>query len=83
MLRAVEIAVLICLSYSIVAINTIAISKRNYRWTGVSSVLWLIVNFFVVKHIAEANSARELVGYVLGGVSGDFLGIFISNKFNL
>ena len=83
MLEAVEIAVLICLSYSIVAVNTIAIAKRNYRATGISSVLWLIVNFYVVKHIAEANSTRELIGYVIGGVSGDFLGIFISHKFDI
>jgi hypothetical protein len=83
MLRAFEIAVLITLSYSIVAVNTIAISKRKYRATFFSSLLFMIVNFFLVKHIAEAQSVSEFFGYCVGGVSGDFLGIWISEKFGV
>ena len=77
------IAVLICLSYSIVAVNTIAIAKTKYLPTFVSSLAFMIVNFFLIKHIAEAKSTEEFIGYCVGGVGGDFLGIWIAKKFNI
>ena len=83
MLGGIEIALLITLSYSIVAINTIAIAKAKYFPTFCSSLAFMMVNFFLVKHIAEAKSTGEFVGYCIGGVSGDFLGIWISKRFKI
>lgn len=83
MIGGVLIGLLICLSYSIVAVNTIAISKKKYLATGISSILFMMVNFFLIKHIAEAKSTSEFIGYCIGGVSGDFLGIWISRRFDI
>ncbi len=83
MLAAITIGLLITLTYAIVAINTIAISKGKYLPTFISSLGFMVVNFFLIKHIAEAKSTSEFIGYCVGGVSGDFLGIFISKRFKI
>lgn len=83
MLKAIEISALICLSYTIVAVNMIAIAKAKYLPTLISSTLFMIVNFFLIKHVAEAKTTWEFIGYCIGGVSGDFLGIWVSKKFKI
>jgi hypothetical protein len=83
MISGITIAILITLSYSIVAVNTIAISKGKYLPTFISSLGFMIVNFFLIKHVAEAKSTNEFIGYCVGGVGGDFLGIWISKRFNI
>lgn len=82
-MRGIVVGVLICLSYSIVAVNTIAIAKRRYLATGISSAAFMVVNFFLIKHVAEAKNTSEFIGYCVGGVAGDFLGIWLSKRFNI
>jgi hypothetical protein len=82
-MQAAVVGLLICLSYSIVAVNTIAIAKRRYLATGISSLGFMVVNFFLIRHVAEARSTSEFIGYCIGGVCGDFLGIWLSKRFNI
>ena len=74
----VQIALLIFLSYTIVAINTCAIAKARYLPTFLSSVSFMCANFFLIRHVAEAKTREEFLGYLIGGVSGDLAGIAIS-----
>lgn len=83
MMSGFLIALLITMSYSIVAMNTIAISRKKYVATGVTSLIFMVVNFFLIRHVAEAKTVDEFIGYCVGGVAGDFLGIYLSNKFNI
>jgi len=82
-MQAAVVGLLICLSYSIVAVNTIAIAKRRYLATGISSLGFMVVNFFLIRHVAEARSVNEFAAYCIGGVCGDFLGIWLSKRFNI
>ncbi len=49
MLKAIEIAAPICLSYSIVAVNTISMTKQKYLPTFISSSLFMVVNYFLIN----------------------------------
>jgi hypothetical protein len=83
MTAGLVLASLIFLSYSIIAVNTCAIAKARYLPTFISSTAFMCVNFFLIRHIAEARSWREFIGYLIGGVSGDLFGIYLSKKWNI
>ena len=80
---AILLGLSIAVSYCIVAVNTIAITKRKYLPTFISSTLFMMVNFYIIKHVADAQTTREFIGYIIGGVVGDFLGIWVSKQFNI
>lgn len=80
MLAALIIGLLTFFTYTILAINTAAIAKHNYRGAFVTCMLFMIVNFFFLRHVAEANSMIEFIGYMVGGLGGDMMGIYISKR---
>jgi uncharacterized membrane protein YjjB (DUF3815 family) len=80
MAEAVQIALLIFFTYTILAVNTIALAKSKYVPTMITATLFMVVNFFLIKHVADAKTIAEFLGYLIGGVSGDMMGIFISKK---
>lgn len=79
----ITLALLIFVSYTLIAINTVAIAKANYQATFISSTVWMMVNFFLIRFVAEATTWREFIGYLIGGVSGDMLGIYICKRLKL
>lgn len=83
MVKALLLGVSIMISYSLIAVNTIAVARTRYLATFLSSTLFMGVNFYVVKHIAAAQTRTEFVCYCIGGVLGDLLGIFISKRFHI
>jgi hypothetical protein len=74
----IQIALLICMSYTLIAINTCAIAKARYLPTFLTSTVFMVVNFALIQHVASAKTLNEFWGYLVGGVSGDLLGIAIS-----
>lgn len=83
MIEGTKIAALIFVSYTIIAINTCAIAKARYIPTLISSTAFMCVNFFLIKHVADAKTTSEFIGYLIGGVGGDVFGIYISKKTNI
>lgn len=77
---AFAIGGLIWLSYTIVGLNTIAISRTNYRLTILTSGLFMTVNFFLIRHVAEARSWKEFARYFIGGILGDVTSIWIGKR---
>lgn len=80
MRNGLTIATLIWLTYTIVAINTCAIARAKYLPTALSSLAFMVANFFLIRHVAEAQTTSEFVGYLVGGVTGDLTGIYISQR---
>lgn len=80
---ALTLGGLIFVSYTIISVNTVAMAKSKYLPTFLSSAAFMLVNFFLIKHVADAKSTQEFVGYFVGGVSGDLAGIYISKKWNI
>jgi hypothetical protein len=79
-MATLRIAGLIWFTYTIVAINTCAIARAQYLPTALSSVAFMVANFFLIRHVAEAQTTSEFLGYVVGGLAGDLTGIYISKK---
>jgi glucose uptake protein GlcU len=80
MLNTLTIGALIWFTYTLIAINTCAIARAQYLPTAVSSLAFMVANFFLIRHVAEAQTTREFVAYLVGGVLGDLSGIYISKK---
>ena len=83
MLNALTIGVLIWFTYTLVAINVCAIAKAKYLPTIVSSLAFMVANFFLIRHVAEAETTREFLSYLVGGVTGDLTGTYISKKVHI
>jgi hypothetical protein len=79
-MNTLRIAGLIWFTYTIVAINTCAIARARYLPTALSSIAFMVANFFLIRHVAEAQTTSEFLGYVVGGLAGDLTGIYISQK---
>jgi hypothetical protein len=82
-MSALTIGLLIWLTYTIVAINTCAIANAKYLPTIASSLAFMVANFFLIRHVAAAQTSSEFLAYVVGGVSGDLTGIYISKKVHI
>lgn len=82
-MKALILGLSILLCYTIPAVNTIAQARLKYVATFVSASLFMAVNFFVLKHVADATTVGEFIGYCVGGVGGDLLGIYISKRFRI
>jgi len=82
-MSAVTIGALIFCTYTIVAINTCAIARARYLPTALSSIAFMVANFFLIRHVAEAQTTSEFLGYLVGGVLGDLAGIYISQKVHI
>ena len=83
MASSVKIAVLIFLSYFLVSVNLCAVTKGQYLYTAVSCVTLTSVNFFLMKRVVEARTYWEFGAYLVGGLFGDFAGIWFSKLLNI
>jgi cobalamin synthase len=77
------LALLIFVSYTIIAINMRTIATAHYPLTITSSTLFMVVNFFLIQHVAEAKTWQELCWYIFGGVTGDVFGIYLSKRLEI
>ena len=83
MVNALTIGILIWFTYTLVAINVCAIARAQYLPTILSSGAFMIANFFLIRHVAEAQTLSEFIAYLLGGMTGDLTGIYISKKVHI
>lgn len=82
-MRALLLGLSIMLSYTLIGVNTIAVARTRYLATFISSTMFMGVNFYVIKHVADAHTPGEFACYCIGGVCGDLLAIFISKRFHI
>jgi hypothetical protein len=75
------LGVLIFISYTIIAINTRAIAKAQYGGALLSGGLFMCVNFALTRYIVEAKTWTEFLSYLIGGMAGDCVGIYLSVRF--
>jgi hypothetical protein len=78
--NSLQIAGLFWFTYTLVAINTCAIARAQYLPTALSSVAFMVANFFLIRHVATAQTTSEFLAYLVGGLAGDLTGIYISQK---
>lgn len=68
------------LSYFLFVANGRAYMQGNYTWTAVTDALYAAQSFFLIRRMVkeEANNAWSFAGYVVGGVCGSLLSIFVT-----
>lgn len=58
-----------------------AVASKKYLWVGISDALICAVGFLIVKHIAEnPHSTTAMIGYMLGGILGGQVGVWLSER---
>jgi outer membrane lipoprotein SlyB len=75
----VTIFALIWLSYTLIAVNTRAVSSGKYISTMVTDAAIAVVGFFLIKSIV-IGGLGQLTWYVAGAMAGGASGIFISKR---
>ena len=68
------------LMYSVATINYRSIAQADYLFTGLSAGVMAFVAFLTIKILTKKTEkpSGAWIGYVLGSVSGDLIGILIS-----
>lgn len=82
-MNALLIGGLIWFTYTVVAINVCAIAQAKYLPTILSSGAFMVANFFLIRHVADAQTLSEFLAYLVGGITGDLTGIYISKKVHI
>ena len=65
------------------AVNTCAIARARYLPTAISSVAFMVANFFLIRHVAQAQTTSEFLAYLVGGLAGDLTGIYLSRRLGI
>ena len=68
------------IQYLIVTVNMRAVAAGKYAWTAISDMIFATVGFLVIQRVAEAHSKVAWSGYVVGGVVGSQVGIWLSKR---
>ena len=71
---------LMTVQYALVAINTRMVAQGRYGGTAVSDALIAVLGFALIQHVAAADTLYAQAGYVLGGVTGGVLGVWLSRS---
>jgi hypothetical protein len=66
--------------YFIVAVTNIrALAHLQYGWAVLTDGLFCILTWTIVKNIGEAKDPYSRIGYVIGGMVGSLIGMWITN----
>lgn len=68
------------LNYGLVVVNTRMIARGSYRGTALSDAAIAILGFTLIRHVAETDALTAMAGYVMGGVSGSMLGLWLTRQ---
>lgn len=68
------------LSYFLFVANGRAYTQGHYGWTAATDGLYAAQSFFLIRRLVreDANDAWSFSGYVLGGVVGSLLSIYVT-----
>lgn len=67
-------------SYSFLCINYRAVAQTQYHIAAITDFVLASMSFFIIRKIARSEDAlHQWIGYVLGSVTGSYLGIYISS----
>ena len=76
------IQVILC---CVIAINYRAISQANYTFTIISAAAIAYISYFLIQRISDEKKRNDktvnriaYIGFMLGSVAGDVLGIYFS-----
>ena len=65
--------------YTVICVNFRAIAQLDYGVAATSEIAFAVINFAVIQKIANDNSLKSLVAYVLGSLAGSMLGMYLSS----
>lgn len=69
--------------YFLIIANNRAFNRDDYFLAGSTDMLFASLQFFIIKRIAkdEDKSYATFTGYVLGGVIGTLVSMYVSKEF--
>lgn len=66
------------LQYFLATLNIRACAQANYLFTALSDMAIAANSFYLIKRVGESKSKWGLAGYIIGGVIGSQLGIYVT-----
>lgn len=76
--HVLELAVIQFCSYFLLTLNYRAVAEVNYLGTLWSDILIALLTFSSIKRVAAAETHAERIGYVIGGILGAQVALFLS-----
>jgi hypothetical protein len=64
--------------YCLLVINFRTVAHGSYIGTATTDLILAFNGFYLTKWIGESKGKKELAGYVLGGVSGSMIALWLS-----
>lgn len=65
-------------SYFLATFNIRAVAGTSYMMTAVTDLAIAGLSFWAIKHVVEAKTRAEQVGYVVGGMCGAQIALLLS-----
>lgn len=69
---------LMFLNYGLNVINFRMVARGSYLGTAWSDAAIALLGFSLIQHVATANTTEAMAGYVIGGVCGSMLGLWLT-----
>lgn len=80
MKQALILGLLMTINYLVIAVNMRAVAHIQYEWIAATDALLCIINFSVIKRVAEAKTLIDRICYAVGGTVGALLGVWLSRS---
>lgn len=65
-------------AYIVLVVNLRALNRGRYVATGVTEIAYALMNFYIIRRIAEARSAWEALAYALGATVGSLAAMWMT-----
>ncbi len=69
------------LLYGLLCWNYRAVAKGHYKHIAMSDLAIAALNFLVIKRVSESDSYVAMAGYILGGVTGSLVSVWLTERF--
>lgn len=68
------------LNFLILTVNYRAVAHGLYTWTALTDMLICLINWTLIKKVANEDSMWARVGYLFGGTTAGIVGIWITQS---